>query len=210
MSTQYLEENAPLTVEGIAALMAMPDELPFEPTPAAPVARSNGPAPATPDTDDCPATPATKPLPPALARAFLTAGRALFTVVSKSTGARFTFKISRPAPNPEREARYGRSTRRPLFIGVLSGPDNESSYSYLGTIWEDSEKFTYAHGRKSFVSADAPSARAALWLTKCLNNPALLEQAEVYHAGRCGRCGRTLTVPSSIEIGLGPECAGRM
>jgi hypothetical protein len=29
---------------------------------------------------------------------------------------------------------------------------------------------------------------------------------EVWHEGKCGKCGRTLTVPSSIESGIGPEC----
>jgi hypothetical protein len=30
------------------------------------------------------------------------------------------------------------------------------------------------------------------------------------HAGKCGRCGRKLTVPQSIETGIGPECASIM
>jgi hypothetical protein len=29
---------------------------------------------------------------------------------------------------------------------------------------------------------------------------------EIWHEGRCGKCGRTLTVPDSIANGLGPEC----
>jgi hypothetical protein len=28
-----------------------------------------------------------------------------------------------------------------------------------------------------------------------------------HHEGKCGRCGRLLTVPSSIESGIGPECS---
>jgi len=27
---------------------------------------------------------------------------------------------------------------------------------------------------------------------------------------RCGRCGRVLTVPESVESGFGPECIGRL
>lgn len=38
---------------------------------------------------------------------------------------------------------------------------------------------------------------------------ASLSRLQVWHEGRCGRCGRKLTVPSSIETGLGPECAGK-
>lgn len=30
----------------------------------------------------------------------------------------------------------------------------------------------------------------------------------VYHVGRCGKCGRPLTDPGSINIGLGPVCRG--
>jgi hypothetical protein len=33
---------------------------------------------------------------------------------------------------------------------------------------------------------------------------------KVHHEGRCCRCGRKLTVPESIETGLGPECASRL
>jgi hypothetical protein len=34
----------------------------------------------------------------------------------------------------------------------------------------------------------------------------LQDFVEVWHEGTCGKCGRALTVPSSIENGLGPEC----
>ncbi len=33
---------------------------------------------------------------------------------------------------------------------------------------------------------------------------------EVRHEGSCGRCGRKLTVPASIDAGIGPECAGKL
>jgi hypothetical protein len=29
----------------------------------------------------------------------------------------------------------------------------------------------------------------------------------IRHNGSCGRCGRKLTVPTSIKAGIGPECA---
>ena len=32
----------------------------------------------------------------------------------------------------------------------------------------------------------------------------------VFHDGKCGRCGRKLTVPESIQSGLGPVCAGQV
>jgi len=35
-------------------------------------------------------------------------------------------------------------------------------------------------------------------------------QLRIWHRGFCGRCGRPLTVPSSIATGIGPDCAERM
>lgn len=32
------------------------------------------------------------------------------------------------------------------------------------------------------------------------------EQVELYHVGKCGRCNRPLTDPTSIERGIGPDC----
>jgi hypothetical protein len=36
------------------------------------------------------------------------------------------------------------------------------------------------------------------------------ETVEIWHEGRCCRCGRRLTVPESIYAGIGPDCAGKM
>lgn len=32
---------------------------------------------------------------------------------------------------------------------------------------------------------------------------------EVMHTGRCCACGRELTDPESIRLGIGPQCGGR-
>lgn len=129
------------------------------------------------------------------ARAFLLAGNATFTLVSKKTGVRFTFKV--------RKAGGG----KPLWwVALLRGPQNEVDFSYIGFIRDGA----YMHGRNSKIGSDAPSARAIAFACEALltyeRMPATLE---FWHEGRCGRCGRKLTVPESIERGLGPECAGR-
>jgi hypothetical protein len=33
---------------------------------------------------------------------------------------------------------------------------------------------------------------------------------EVWHEGFCGKCGKRLTVPNSIEIGIGPDCIKKL
>lgn len=124
--------------------------------------------------------------------AFVTAGKARFTVSNTETGNRFTYRV--------RTNRTGEV----LFVSLLCGPDNESHYSYLGFI----RGGVYIHGgRKAQVGPDALGAKAFAWFWR--NMTRLPESVEVHHEGRCGRCGRALTVPESIETGLGPYCAGR-
>ena len=123
---------------------------------------------------------------------FMLAGNALFTVQNTATGNRFTFKVRKP------------DETKPHFVSVLTGSDNESSYSFLGTVFDPHH---YRHGRHSRISEDAPSARAFDWLFRQLSaGRSLPPQVHVCHCGKCGRCGKTLTVPESVDSGFGPEC----
>lgn len=132
---------------------------------------------------------------------FIFAGRALFTIVSKKTGNRFTYRV-----NSNRKERPNRIDKPIQFVQVLSGPDNESSYSYLGYLNPFTKQKLNA-GKKG--KPDALSFKSLNWLLEQLSAGKLPEQIEFYHAGKCGACGRTLTVPESIETGLGPICAGK-
>lgn len=125
------------------------------------------------------------------AREFAQAGNARLTIVSKKTGARFTYRVRRPAED------------KPWFVQVLTGSDNESDYTFFGTIFPNGE---FRHSRKSSIGPEAPSAVGFQWFWNHLAHDHLPESVEVHHEGRCGRCGRALTVPESIESGFGPEC----
>ena len=133
------------------------------------------------------------------ARAFLTGGNATVTLVSTKTGTRFTYKI--------RAADDGKVH----FVSLLNGPDNESDYKYLGRI---ARGVTFWAGRKvpkaGDIGPEAPSSAAFAWTWRQILNNALPDTLEVWHEGRCGRCNRKLTVPSSIASGWGPECADKM
>jgi hypothetical protein len=134
-------------------------------------------------------------------REFALAGNARLTLVSKRTGTRFTYRIRRPSPD------------KPHFVALLTQPDNENGYTFLGTIFLPEtgvEYATYRHGRNSSIAVDAEGARAFEWFFKNLRVNRLSDQLEVWHEGRCGRCGRPLTVPESIINGLGPECIKRV
>jgi len=129
---------------------------------------------------------------------YLLAGRAVFTVVNRNTGNRFTFKVTLA----EKRANNEPAT---WFVAALSGPDNQSHYRYLGKIWHSQ----YAPNHHK-APADWPTQRVASWLLKqVLIGAELPEGVEILHSGRCGRCGRLLTDPESINRGLGPECASK-
>jgi uncharacterized protein DUF6011 len=125
---------------------------------------------------------------------FMLGGNAVFTVVSKKTGNRITLRVKAPD-----EPRAGGPTH---FVSALTGPDNETNYSYLGFLRDG----RYVHGVKSKIGQDAMSAKAARWVCERTLAGQPLADTEVYHEGKCARCGRRLTVPSSIESGFGPEC----
>lgn len=127
-------------------------------------------------------------------RTFALAGNATLTLVSKETGNRFTFKIRQ------------KDETTPHFVKLLTGSDNESDYQFLGSIFDGHK---YRHGKRSRIGEDAPSAKAFAWFWDQVEQGRLSDKLEVWHEGRCGKCGRKLTVPSSIESGIGPICDGR-
>jgi hypothetical protein len=126
---------------------------------------------------------------------FIAAGRAVFTITSTATGQSYTFRFGRPQDQLE---------GGPIFAAVLTGPDNSTDYTYMGIYYPARRQVVQTRGSR--VSADAPSLRALNWFLAHLGDP----RVQFRHEGRCGRCARPLTVPSSIDTGLGPECAGRV
>jgi hypothetical protein len=127
---------------------------------------------------------------------FAQAGNATFTLRSKKTGGRFTYRVRQS----EDDASF-------FFVQLLTGPDNTADYAYLGVI----RRGVYFHGKKSRITRDAPSNKAFEWFWRMLAASELpLDQVEVFHCGRCGRCGRPLTVPESVASGFGPDCIGKL
>lgn len=161
---------------------------------------------------------------------FIFAGNATFTLVSLKTGVRFTYKVRVKKEDVERlaweedvrlhavehgnELEYGPSFTTSdvaYFVNLLRGPDNTADFAYMGVVRKDPPRFfwTQASGK---VSRNAPAHKALVWMLDAMRcrRDVLGSSLEVWHEGRCGRCGRKLTVPESIAAGLGPECAGRL
>jgi hypothetical protein len=134
------------------------------------------------------------------ALAFITAGRSHFTLVSKQTGKRYTYRVARLQQEGSRQP-------GPLLASVLYGQDNGSDYRYVGVVGSTGRlRFT----AKSKVTCDDPRGAGLAWaLDHLVQRAAIPPQLEVWHEGRCGRCARRLTDPASLARGLGPECYGK-
>lgn len=135
-----------------------------------------------------------------LTKDFVLAGKATFTV-DNGKGNWYTYKVTHKKAN----GRFGDA----YFVKLLTGPDNTRDYTYIGML--NSETGVVSLTGKSQMTPDTQPYRVLNWALQLLwHNAPWPAGYEIHHEGRCGRCGRKLTVPESIKTGIGPECAGRM
>lgn len=128
---------------------------------------------------------------------FILAGKATFTLVSVKTGVRYTYRVNRPKATD------------PHFVRLLTGPENTRNYAYMGRI----SGGQYIHDRRNRAGReDAPAAagfRKVYYKLVSRDYAWVAANVEIWHSGKCGCCGRLLTVPESIATGIGPVCAGK-
>lgn len=141
-------------------------------------------------------------------KAFFIGGRAVFTievpehfVKTFNCKPHYTFRISRKE----------KDNKEYYLVGLLAGPDNTRSYSYVGLFNPDTGQLALT--AKSKVTEDAWSVRLFRRVMAKIfeNDPESITDTgfDVHHEGKCGRCGKKLTVPESKKIGLGPRCRGK-
>ncbi len=146
-----------------------------------------------------------------VSKEFVLAGDATFTV-ELPDGDHKTYRVQYSEPNDKIVNGKLVHWKESWFVKMLTGADNENSYSYLGKL--DAFTGNVSLTAKSKFKADSLAYRlinrilARIWS----NDHDAYESKgyQVHHEGKCGRCGRKLTVPSSIESGIGPECMKRM
>lgn len=131
---------------------------------------------------------------PAAALEFMFGGRARFTLVSKATQKRYTYRVLKARD------------KEMWFVGALVGSNNETDYQYIGFISEGRHKMVAGKrgnpAHPAYVGLD--------WTIQQLNAGNMPQALEFWHEGRCARCARALTDPVSIARGFGPECAGKV
>lgn len=121
---------------------------------------------------------------------YMFAGRATFTLKSLKTGEHLTFKLLKSRQHIDL-----------FWLDNLNGdgiaklkinPDRDPPFEH--------------YQRRAGLRSNLKYAQAFEWFLNHLES----KQVEFYHLGKCGRCGRALTDPNSIKLGIGPECANKM
>ena len=141
---------------------------------------------------------------------FMLAGNATLTLQSQRTGKHYTYKVKLAKNRQEGAA------NAPLrwFVNLLSGPDNTTDYTYIGLMeqrQEQENRLSFRLTRASQLGPKAGPVAGFSWFTRKVvaeDEKALTEKVHVFHEGRCGKCNRKLTDPTSISLGIGPVCRG--
>jgi len=136
------------------------------------------------------------------AKTFALAGNATITLESLKSGIHFTFKIKEAAAKSNIPFEDS-----PIhFVTLLcDGSADDGTFRYLGIVRNGAFILT----RASKATESAPSVKAIKYFFG-LKGDEIPAQLVIRHEMKCGRCGRTLTVPSSIDRGIGPDCAELM
>jgi len=128
---------------------------------------------------------------------FITAGKATFTV-DNGKGEHYTYRVEAKEASGSYPAAH--------FVKLLTGPDNNADYTYIGKL--QAQDLTFHLTPKSKATDDAKSIKVLRWALHMIKaSKQLPEGYRIQHEGRCGRCNRVLTHPESIESGIGPECS---
>jgi len=124
------------------------------------------------------------------------------TIVNDVSGGRVTLRFRKPK---------GFSS---VLVDVMCGSDNEEDYAFAGSL-HGTELRLSARGKCPIEKAKVAKAIVD-WTFKRAASGAPLEglksdgtpfSVRCLHEGRCACCGRKLTVPESIDTGIGPVCA---
>lgn len=125
-------------------------------------------------------------------KSFVLGGKSIFTIQNILTGNRFTYKVIKAKKNSKL-----------FWINVLVGRDNLTDYKFIGCF---SLEQGFKHSTSSKISNQAISVKAMHYYINRLFANKLPSNIRTYHLNFCGRCGKALTVPSSVESGFGPDC----
>jgi len=114
------------------------------------------------------------------------------TILNPLTDAHRTFRIRTQAE----DAKFAPGAR---VIGLLTGADNENDYTSFGFVNPQGKVYVWKSKQGGKYDEYAKLFNHHGWYAR-------ERGLEYLHDVRCRRCNRTLTDPTSIELGIGPVC----
>lgn len=151
----------------------------------------------------------TKVLTLQVAKQFVLGGQAYLTI-SNGQGEHYTYRFKKK-DYPDRNRPGARFIS--YQVSVLTGQDNETNYTYIGTMNPQTFDIRISVEHSPFRNSTR-SVRVLRWmLTHILKQEPFEGRSAGYtikHEGKCGKCGRRLTTPESIDTGFGPDCAAEL
>jgi hypothetical protein len=147
---------------------------------------------------------------PNLILAFMLAGDATITFQNAKSKTHLTYRVQ---VSELTEAEIAQGKKPIYFVKLLTGSDNEKDYTYIGIIAPDRYKnnaLAFRTTGKSKLTMDSEPCMVMARAFEFFASGKMPIGLEVWHEGRCGRCGRKLTTPESVERGFGPDCIEMM
>lgn len=148
---------------------------------------------------------------PGAVRQYILGGSSCFTIQGQTE--RRTYKVRSDVKDKGANWSTGNQDKSRYFVRLKTGPgDSFSDYQYIGMLTQEPDgsyrfrETAKSHARKGSVGFDM---LAYLWnsVEQGCRIPTTLT---FWHEGQCCICGRKLTVPESVEAGIGPECRGKV
>jgi hypothetical protein len=130
---------------------------------------------------------------------FMLAGCSEFTMVSGNTGKKLYYRLDKKIS----------SSNSDEFVYWLNVGEQNGTFTYAGVLFFDNndKRFKFGRGARGKLNPSDIRVRSILFVLNNLNNNKTNMPLKIYHVGKCGRCGKRLTDPSSILTGLGATCA---
>ena len=128
--------------------------------------------------------------------AFVLGGKALFTIKSLETNNTLLFCVLR-----SKETTFKHKNVRYVYVKV------DGKWNYIGAIymWKEGRPFIFDNRPKLRKNDHRILGFEWFWY-RANRDLSFDNKMEFKNAGKCARCGRTLTDAKSIERGFGPTC----
>lgn len=123
---------------------------------------------------------------------YLLGGKAVVTLESPS-GEHHTYAVNQPnSPDIFPDGTFF------IYCQIDSG-----LWLYVGMI---EDRYSFRLTRASNWGYDSKIVKGARYIVRMMNGLPYDSRMKLYHAGVCSVCGRQLTTPKSIKLGIGPKC----